>query len=113
MLVHADQLEQISDECGEAGERWPLADFPASGYVLEAGIPGQIVAGDVAGDPSELEELARMGFATALLVPVTYGCTPRALLEVYRVRAQAFTTREVDRARVLAQQFGAALDRFT
>ena len=35
------------------------------------------------------------------------------MLEVYRVRAQAFTAREVDRARVLAQQFGAALDRLT
>ena len=35
------------------------------------------------------------------------------MLEVYRIRAQAFTTREVDRARVLGQQFGAALDRLT
>lgn len=113
MLVDGEVLEQISDECGEAGTRWPIADFPASRYVLEAGVCGQIIAGDAAGDQSELQELARMGFATALLVPVTYGNTPRAMLEVYRVRAQAFTTREIDRARVLAQQFGAALDRFT
>jgi diguanylate cyclase (GGDEF)-like protein len=113
MLIRGDLLEQVSDECGEAGERWPIDDFPASRYVLDAGIPGQIVAGDDAGDPTELEELARMGFATALLVPVTYGNRPLALLEVYRVRPQAFTAREVDRARVLAQQFGAALDRFT
>ena len=34
-------------------------------------------------------------------------------MEVYRVRAQAFTSREVDRARVLAQQFAAALDRLS
>lgn len=112
MLVRGASLEQVSDECGEAGERWPIDAFPASRYVLEAGVPGQIIAGDIAGDEAELEELARMGFATALLVPVTYGCRPLALLEVYRVRAQAFTAREVDRARVLAQQFGAALDRF-
>ena len=113
MLVRDDELEQVSDEFGEAGARWPIEDFPASRYVLEAGVPGQIVAGDAAGDASELEELARLGFATALLVPVTYGATPLALLEVYRIRPQAFTAREVDRARVLAQQFGAALDRLT
>lgn len=113
MLVRGDQLEQISDECGEAGERWPIADYPASRYVLESGVPGQVVAGDASGDPLELAELARLGFATGLLIPVTYGNRPLGLLEVYRVRAQAFTSREVDRARVLAQQFGAALDRFS
>lgn len=113
MLVRGDQLEQVSDECGEAGERWPIDDFPASRYVLDAGVPGQIVLGDEAGDASEQEELTRLGFGTALLVPVTYGTRPLALLEVYRVRPQAFTSREVDRARLLAKQFGAAIDRFT
>ena len=51
--------------------------------------------------------------ATVLIVPVVYGDRELAVLEVYRVRPQAFTAREVDRARVLAQQFGAALDRLT
>jgi hypothetical protein len=36
-----------------------------------------------------------------------------AALEVYRALPQAFTSREIDRARVLSQQFGAALDRLT
>ena len=47
----------------------------------------------------------------SLIVPVVFGGRELAVLEVYRVRPQAFTAREVDRARVLAQQFGAALDR--
>ncbi len=48
-----------------------------------------------------------------LIIPVVCGDEPLAVLEIYRVRAQAFTAREVDHARVLAQQFGAALDRLT
>jgi diguanylate cyclase (GGDEF)-like protein len=111
MLVNGDRLEQVSSECDEIGEWWSLDDFPASRWVLEHGAAGQIVAGDAAGAREEIDELARMGFATALLVPVSWGGAPLALIEVYRVRAQAFTSREVDRARVLAQQFGAALDR--
>jgi GAF domain-containing protein len=51
--------------------------------------------------------------AAVLIVPVVHGGRDRAVLEVYRARPQAFTAREVDRARVLAQQFGAALDRLT
>jgi GAF domain-containing protein len=71
------------------------------------------VVGDVAGDPSELAELEELGMATLLIIPIVYGGRELAVLEVYRVLPQAFTAREVDRARVLSQQFGAALDRLT
>ena len=97
----------------ELGTRWSLADFPATRYVLDHRVPGQVVAGDEAGDPAELAELADLGFGTVVIVPVVFGGRELAVLEVYRVRPQAFTAREVDRARVLAQQFGAALDRLT
>ena len=81
--------------------------------MIENSVPGQVVAGDEAGDPAELEELAELGMAAVLIVPIVHGGRDRAVLEVYRARPQAFTAREVDRARVLAQQFGAALDRLT
>jgi len=51
--------------------------------------------------------------ATLLIVPIVYGGRELAVLEIYRTLPQAFTAREVDRARALAQQFGAALDRLT
>jgi diguanylate cyclase (GGDEF)-like protein len=96
-----------------AGSRWPLSDFPATRYVLDQRIPGQVVVGDEAGDPAELAELEALGMATLLIVPIVYGGRDLAVLEVYRALPQAFTVREVDRARVLSQQFGAALDRLT
>ena len=67
--------------------------------------------GDEAGDEAELAELAKLGLGTVLFVPVICNDEPLALLEVYRVRPQAFTAREIDRARVLAHQLGAALHR--
>jgi diguanylate cyclase (GGDEF)-like protein len=112
MRVDGDELVLLStDHANAPGERWALDEFPATRYVLEHRIPGQVVVGDEAGDPHELAELAELGLNTALIIPVFYGDEPLAVLEVYRVRAQAFTAREVDRARVVAQQFGAALDR--
>jgi diguanylate cyclase (GGDEF)-like protein len=108
----ANELELVSQHnTNVIGARWPLSDFPATRYVLDARIPGQVVAGDDAGDPSELAELEALGMATLLIVPIVYGGRELAVLEVYRTLPQAFTAREVDRARVLAQQFGAALDR--
>ena len=102
-----------SHNFNEFGSRWALDDYPATRYVIENRVPGQVVAGDEAGDPAELAELAELGMATVLIVPIVHGGRDRAVLEVYRIRSQAFTAREVDRARVLAQQFGAALDRLT
>jgi diguanylate cyclase (GGDEF)-like protein len=92
---------------------WALADFPATEHVLEHRMPGQIVAGDAAGDPAEHRALADAGFQAMLMLPVICAGRELAVLEVYRALPQAFTGAEVDRARVVAQQFGAALDRLT
>ncbi len=109
-----DELELLSGHnANSAGSRWALADFPATRYVLDHRMPGQVVVGDEAGDAAELAELALLGMGSVLIVPVVHGGRECAVLEVYRIRPQAFTARDVDRARVLAQQFGAALDRLS
>ena len=79
--------------------------------MLDHRVPGQVVAGDEAGDRPSSRSSPSSGFGAVVIVPVVFGGRELAVMEVYRVRAQAFTTREVDRARVLAQQFAAALDR--
>jgi diguanylate cyclase (GGDEF)-like protein len=110
----ADALVLISDHnANPSGTHWPLDDFPATRYVLDHRVPGQVVVGDAAGDPAELAELEALGMATLLIVPIVWGGRELAVLEVYRTLPQAFTAREVDRARVLSQQFGAVLDRLT
>jgi GAF domain-containing protein len=90
-----------------------LPDFPATQHVLEHRIAGQIVAGDAAGDPAELDAIKEAGFEAMLMLPVICGDRELAVLEIYRALPRAFTGAEVDRARVVAQQFGAALDRLT
>ena len=110
----AGELELLSGHSvNSAGSRWALSDFPATRYVLDHRVPGQVVVGDEAGDAAELAELALLGMGSVLIVPVVHGGRECAVLEVYRLLPQAFTAREVDRARVLAQQFGAALDRLS
>ncbi|HWK25796.1 MAG TPA: EAL domain-containing protein [Solirubrobacter sp.] len=116
MLVNADtdELVLLSETNAQmVGSHWPLSDYPATRQVLKRRFPGQVVAGDTACDPAELTELEALGMATLLIVPIVYGGRELAVLEVYRRLPQAFTAREIDRARVLAQQFGAALDRLT
>jgi diguanylate cyclase (GGDEF)-like protein len=93
------------------GEQWPLATFPATAHVLDSGRIGQVVTGDPHGDPKELAELARLGIGTMLLVPLDVGRGRRALMEVYRVRPQAFSRAEIERAQVVALQLGSVIAR--
>jgi diguanylate cyclase (GGDEF)-like protein len=111
MWVVDDCLELLSDNVDAPGERWALADYPATARLLDEHSPGQVVIGDPHSDPTEVAELERLGYGAVLMVPVRVGSGQRALVEVYRQHPQAFTGAEVDRARVVAQQFGPVLAR--
>ena len=111
MWVVDDELELLSDSKDAPGQRWSLTDFPATTRLLDAHVPGQVVAGDPESDPDEIAELERLGYGAMLMVPVRVSRRQRALVEVYRIHPQAFTSAEVDRARVVAQQFGPVLAR--
>jgi diguanylate cyclase (GGDEF)-like protein len=112
LSVADDRLVLLTEHAMHApGDSWSLGDFPATRHVLERRVPGQLVAGDAASDKAELAEMSDSGFQAMLMVPVICGGRELAVLEVYRALPQAFTGAEIDRARVVAQQFGAALDR--
>jgi hypothetical protein len=111
MWVVDGALELLSDNIDVPGERWELGDFPATRRLLDEHVPGQIVIGDPESDPIEVAELERLGYGAVLMVPVRVGGGQRALVEVYRTHPQAFTSTEIDRARVVAQQFGPVLAR--
>ncbi len=93
------------------GESWRLSDFPATRHLIDTGQVGQAVAGDPHGDPAELAELERMGMGAMLIIPAPLGAAGDALVEIYRVRPQAFSRAEIDRARVVALQLRAVLTR--
>ena len=95
------------------GESWPLEDFPATAHLIATGRVGQVVAGDPLGDPAELAELERLRIGAMLMVPLELGRGRRALMEVYRVRPQAYSRAQIERARVVALQLGAVISRLT
>ena len=90
-----------------------LDDFPATANLVATGRVGQVVAGDPLGDPAELAELERLNIGAMLMVPVELGRGRRALMEVYRVRPQAYSRAQIERARVVALQLGAVISRLT
>ena len=104
-------LELLSDNQDAPGERWELRLYPATIRLLDTHTPGQVVVGDMHSDPAEVQELVRLGYGAVLMVPIRVAGGLQALAEVYRVHPQAFTNAEVDRARVVVQQFAPVLAR--
>jgi hypothetical protein len=94
-----------------AGTTWSLDDFPGTVHLLANRRIGQVVRGDANCDPAELAELELIGMGAMLIVPVPFAGGRSALMEVYRVRRQAFSRAEVNRARLVALQLQAVLDR--
>jgi GAF domain-containing protein len=95
----------------ELGERFALADYPATAAVLREQQTLQVQAGDPAADPAELELLGPFGFGALLMLPAMSGGRSIGLLEVARRSERPFTRSEVNRARVIAYQLGALLHR--
>jgi diguanylate cyclase (GGDEF)-like protein len=116
MKIRADDetVDIVSEhDVDEVGETWKLSEFPATRHLIDTGRVGQVVAGDPHGDPAELAELERMGMGAMLIIPAPLGAAGRALVEIYRVRPQAFSRAEIDRARVVALQLRAVLTRLS
>jgi diguanylate cyclase (GGDEF)-like protein len=87
-------------------ERFSYDDFPTTEHVLRSQALGQLIAGDPAGDPAELDLLAASGFEAVLMLPIVFRAESVGLLEVYRRTARPWTGSEIDQVRVLAHHLG-------
>ena len=107
-----EMVELISQHpMNPAGTTWSLDDFPGTVHLLANRRIGQVVRGDANCDPAELAELELIGMGAMLIVPVPLGGGRSGLMEVYRARRQAFSRAEVNRARLVALQLQAVLER--
>ena len=95
------------------GERFRFEDYPTTEHVIEKQVIGQVIAGDPAGDPAELELLEEAEIGALLLVPVVFDQAAIGLLEVYRQAPQPWTSTQVDQARVIANHVAASMVRLS
>jgi GAF domain-containing protein len=91
---------------GVTGERYALADYPATKRVIGERVVGQIVAGDPEADPAEIELLQTGGHQALLMAPIVHRGRTVGLVEFYRNEPRPWTTTEIDHLRMLAHHLG-------
>jgi diguanylate cyclase (GGDEF)-like protein len=109
---HPDR--QVLETVAENGERtdqtiFPIADYPLTAEVLSEKKAMQTVAGDPGSDPSEVKLLLALGERSLLMVPVVSRGESIGIIEAYRTDERAWTRAEINRARVIANQFASVI----
>lgn len=103
-------LETLA-ETGEPAEPrlFAIDEYPLSARVLDEQEAVQVVVGDPESDPSEVELLLALGERSLLMVPVVCRGESLGLIEAYRSDERAWTRAEINRARVVANQFASVI----
>jgi diguanylate cyclase (GGDEF)-like protein len=108
-----DLLETLVESGEQAtDEFFPLDDYPLTGRVLRGQEAAQVLVGDPAADPAEVELMLSLGFRSMLLIPVIHRGVSVGILEAHSSSDRPWTRSEINRARIIANQLGSVIDSF-
>nr|MBA2240165.1 EAL domain-containing protein [Solirubrobacterales bacterium] len=86
-----------------------LADYPTTARVLNEQEVVQVTVGDPRSDRREADLLLAQGHSSMLMVPVVARRQTLGTIEVFRRGNEAWTRAEINRARVIANQFASVI----
>jgi GAF domain-containing protein len=112
------ETEGVIETMAENGKRtgrpiFPIADYPVTTAVLRNQEVVQTLVGDPGSDPKEVELLLELGERSLLIVPVISRGESVGIIEAYRTDERAWSRAEINRARVIANQFAVVIPTLT
>ena len=121
--LHADQVHiSVHDQRDDSvvavsgsgrwdldGQRYPLAQYPATRHVMETLCSLQILLNDQYADPDEADLLEELGFASMLIVPIVFRNRSLGIVEAYSRAERPWTRSEIMRARLACSHLGATI----
>jgi GAF domain-containing protein len=114
---HKDQgvLETLAENGQQhTGETlFPIADFPLTERVIREQEAVQTIVGDPDADQRELDLLLFLGQRSLLMIPVVARGESVGIIEAYRTDERLWSRSEINRARVIANQFASVIPTLT
>jgi diguanylate cyclase (GGDEF)-like protein len=119
--LHADTIclsrwhpeEQVVETMAESGgtrrERFAVSDYPLTARVLRDQQAAQVLVSDPAADSHEVELLLSLGLRSLLIVPVVSHGEALGIVEAYSEIERPWTRTEINRARIISNQFGSVI----
>jgi len=112
---HPDRevIETLAESSEGSGEVvFPVGDYPMTERVLREREAVQLLIGDPATDPAEVQLLLTLGHRSMLMVPVVCRGLSLGIVELFRDTERPWTRAEINSARVIANQIGSVLEAF-
>jgi len=105
-----NRVETLVESGDQPKREWfDLDDYPQTSKVVNSHEAVQILASDPAADPNEVKLLVDLGFRSLLMVPVIQGRTCVGLFEALNVEERPWTRAEINRARIISNQFASVI----
>jgi diguanylate cyclase (GGDEF)-like protein len=121
--LHADKIclsrwrasSQLIETLSESGQQPPeevfrLSDYPLSAKPIYGHEAVQVLVGDPDADRAEVELMLSLGYRSLLIVPVIHRGETVGLLEALSAQERPWTRTEINRARIVSNQFGSAIE---
>lgn len=111
-IVEEDELVVVGRSGPDRGEeRFRISDFPATERLLREQDTVQVHVTDPDADAAEVQLLKELGYRSMLMLPVSCAGQAIGLFEAYSAGGRPFSRFEIGRARIIALQVGATLER--
>jgi diguanylate cyclase (GGDEF)-like protein len=112
--VPEDGLVQTLAENGSVSEEsFVLSHYPLTARVLLEREAVQVLVGDPSSNFEEIELMLSLGHRSMLMVPVVHRGESLGLVEAYSNEERAWTRAEINRARIISNQFASTIETFT
>jgi diguanylate cyclase (GGDEF)-like protein len=106
-----DEVETLAENgVGSGDVVFRLGDYPLTARVLRHQEAVQVFVGDPGADPREVQLLLQLRQRSLLMVPVVSAGRSLGMLEIYRVDERPWSRADVNRARVIANQFASVIE---
>ena len=93
--------------------RYVIADYPQTERLLRQKDSAQVLAGDPEADAAEVRVLRNLGYGSVLMLPICCAGRTIGLFEAYSREERPWSRFEIGRARIIALQLGATLERIS
>jgi EAL domain-containing protein (putative c-di-GMP-specific phosphodiesterase class I) len=102
-------IETLAESVNGNETRFLVSDYPLTERVLRNQEAVQVLASDPSADPHEVELLLALGHGSLLIVPVVSRGETLGIVEAYSRRERPWTRTEINRARIISNQFGSVI----
>jgi GAF domain-containing protein len=108
---HPEQgiVETLAESGGTGEESFSVDQYPLTARVLRDQEAVQVLVGDPESDRREVELLLSLGYGSLLIMPVVSRGESLGIVEAYSKVERPWTRAEINRARIISNQFGSVI----